>query len=142
MNLFLRQHEKMEYRGVEPLASTMRMLRAPNCANTPYQYYITYFFRRKEKFLKKIRVQNGQKILKTLTACYLGFITQTIAANFAPLLFLRFRIMRGSRADRTCISTRPAVRASGRYYRECRHLRGWKRLDRSTVQPDCRGLSF
>ena len=26
----------MEYRGVEPLASTMRMLRAPNCANTPY----------------------------------------------------------------------------------------------------------
>lgn len=27
---------------------------------------------------------------KTLTACYLGFITQAIAANFAPLLFLRF----------------------------------------------------
>ena len=38
----------MEHRGFEPLASTMRMLRAPNCANTPYQYYITYFFRRKE----------------------------------------------------------------------------------------------
>ena len=27
---------------------------------------------------------------KTLIACYLGFITQAIAANFAPLLFLTF----------------------------------------------------
>ena len=27
---------------------------------------------------------------KTKRACYLGFITQAIAANFAPLLFLRF----------------------------------------------------
>ncbi len=27
---------------------------------------------------------------KTKTACYLGFVTQAIAANFAPLLFLRF----------------------------------------------------
>ena len=27
---------------------------------------------------------------RTLLACYLGFITQAIAANFAPLLFLRF----------------------------------------------------
>ena len=27
---------------------------------------------------------------KTLTACYLGFITQAICANFAPLLFLKF----------------------------------------------------
>lgn len=27
---------------------------------------------------------------KTLTACYLGFITQAICANFAPLLFLTF----------------------------------------------------
>lgn len=26
---------------------------------------------------------------KTLLACYLGFITQAIAANFAPLLFLK-----------------------------------------------------
>ncbi len=28
---------------------------------------------------------------KTLIACYLGFITQAISANFAPLLFLTFR---------------------------------------------------
>ena len=28
---------------------------------------------------------------KTLITCYLGFITQAIVANFAPLLFLRFR---------------------------------------------------
>ena len=27
---------------------------------------------------------------KTKTACYMGFITQAIAANFAPLLFLKF----------------------------------------------------
>lgn len=27
---------------------------------------------------------------KTLRACYLGFVTQAIAANFAPLLFLKF----------------------------------------------------
>lgn len=33
-----------------------------------------------------------QKIYKkTLAACYLGFVTQAIAANFAPLLFLTFR---------------------------------------------------
>ncbi len=28
---------------------------------------------------------------QTLTACYLGFVTQAITANFAPLLFLTFR---------------------------------------------------
>ena len=31
------------------------------------------------------------RIEKTLAACYLGFITQAIAANFAPLLFLTFQ---------------------------------------------------
>ena len=28
---------------------------------------------------------------KTLFACYLGFVTQAISANFAPLLFLTFK---------------------------------------------------
>lgn len=28
---------------------------------------------------------------KTLIACYLGFITQAISANFVPLLFLTFK---------------------------------------------------
>jgi fucose permease len=28
---------------------------------------------------------------KTLIACYLGFITQAISANFTPLLFLTFK---------------------------------------------------
>ncbi len=28
---------------------------------------------------------------KTLIACYLGFITQAISANLAPLLFLTFK---------------------------------------------------
>ncbi len=30
------------------------------------------------------------KYRKTLLACYLGFVTQAITANFAPLLFLTF----------------------------------------------------
>ena len=29
---------ELEYTGFEPVASTMRMLRAPNCANTPKTY--------------------------------------------------------------------------------------------------------
>ena len=33
----------------------------------------------------------NRKYRKTLAACYLGFITQAIAANFAPLLFLTFQ---------------------------------------------------
>ena len=32
----------------------------------------------------------NRKYNKTLLACYLGFITQAICANFAPLLFLKF----------------------------------------------------
>ncbi len=34
--------------------------------------------------------KNTPNYNKTKTACYLGFITQAIAANFAPLLFLKF----------------------------------------------------
>ena len=34
--------------------------------------------------------KNIKNYKKTLTACYLGFITQAITANFAPLLFLKF----------------------------------------------------
>ena len=33
----------------------------------------------------------NRKYQKTLGACYLGFVTQAIAANFAPLLFLTFQ---------------------------------------------------
>lgn len=36
-----------------------------------------------------------KKYQKTLYTCYLGFITQAIAANFAPLLFLRFNYQYG-----------------------------------------------
>ena len=32
---------------------------------------------------------------KTLTACYLGFVTQAISANFTPLLFLTFKSVYG-----------------------------------------------
>ncbi len=44
----------VEYTGFEPVASTMRMLRAPNCANTPCHDYITKLLIRKEKFQKKL----------------------------------------------------------------------------------------
>nr|MCR5811173.1 MFS transporter [Lachnospiraceae bacterium] len=33
----------------------------------------------------------SSKYRKTLLACYLGFVTQAITANFAPLLFLTFK---------------------------------------------------
>lgn len=33
----------------------------------------------------------SRKYQKTLVACYLGFVTQAIVANFAPLLFLTFQ---------------------------------------------------
>ena len=39
---------------------------------------------------KELAGSDKGKYRKTLTACYLGFITQAIAANFAPLLFLTF----------------------------------------------------
>ena len=38
---------------------------------------------------KKINSKPNYK--KTLIACYLGFITQAITANFTPLLFLTFK---------------------------------------------------
>ena len=42
---------RMEYTGFEPVASTMRMLRAPNCANTPrLNYYITKNIKMEEFF--------------------------------------------------------------------------------------------
>lgn len=37
---------------------------------------------------------------KTLVACYLGFVTQAISANFAPLLFLTFRDNYGITLDK------------------------------------------
>lgn len=36
-------------------------------------------------------MRKAKNYKKTLIACYLGFITQAIAANFAPLLFLTFK---------------------------------------------------
>ena len=47
------------------------------------QLYIT-----QRKSTEKIMEKPNYK--KTLKACYLGFITQAICANFAPLLFLTF----------------------------------------------------
>ena len=44
---------------------------------------------------------------KTLVACYLGFVTQAISANFAPLLFLTFKNTYGITLDK--ISMIPMV---------------------------------
>ncbi len=46
---------KMEHTGFEPVASTMRMLRAPNCANAPYRQYTILFFKCKF-FLSAFRI--------------------------------------------------------------------------------------
>ena len=40
---------------------------------------------------KAISMTGRPNYKKTLTACYLGFVTQAIAANFTPLLFLTFK---------------------------------------------------
>ena len=40
---------------------------------------------------------------RTLTACYLGIITQAISANFAPLLFLTFRSAYGIPLERIAL---------------------------------------
>ena len=45
--------------------------------------------------------QNNYK--KTLTACYLGFATQAISANFAPLLFLTFKSTYGITLEKIAI---------------------------------------
>lgn len=39
---------------------------------------------------EETKMNTGKNYRKTLWACYLGFITQAISANFAPLLFLTF----------------------------------------------------
>ncbi len=40
---------------------------------------------------------------KTLTACYLGFVTQAISANYAPLLFLTFKSTYGIGLEKIAI---------------------------------------
>ena len=46
---------------------------------------------------------NQKNYQKTLIACYLGFVTQAITANFAPLLFLTFRSTYGITLDKIAI---------------------------------------
>lgn len=49
----------------------------------------------------------NRKYQKTLVACYLGFVTQAISANFAPLLFLTFQNIYGISLEK--ISLIPVV---------------------------------
>ncbi len=41
----------MEHTGFEPVASTMRMLRAPNCANAPELYLLYHMKNKKSLFI-------------------------------------------------------------------------------------------
>lgn len=53
-----------------------------------------------------MRVNNMSKkpnYKKTLTACYLGFVTQAISANFTPLLFLTFKSTYGITLDKIAL---------------------------------------
>lgn len=49
---------------------------------------------------KGVVMTNQKKYKKTLIACYLGFVTQAISANFAPLLFLTFKSTYGITLDK------------------------------------------
>ncbi len=46
---------------------------------------------------------NTKNYKKTLLACYLGFVTQAISANFTPLLFLTFRGSFGITLDKIAL---------------------------------------
>ena len=46
---------------------------------------------------------NQKNYKKTLIACYLGFVTQAISANFVPLLFLTFRDSYGITLDKIAL---------------------------------------
>jgi fucose permease len=48
-------------------------------------------------------MQGKPEYRRTLTACYLGIITQAISANFAPLLFLTFRSAYGIPLERIAL---------------------------------------
>ena len=52
---------------------------------------LDYTPRRLHAYLKGIIMTIQKNYKKTLIACYLGFVTQAISANFVPLLFLTFR---------------------------------------------------
>ena len=41
-----------------------------------------------------------KKYKQTLIACYLGFVTQAISANFTPLLFITFKSAYGITLDK------------------------------------------
>lgn len=46
---------------------------------------------------------NKRNYKRTLIACYLGFVTQAISANFTPLLFLTFKSTYGITLDRIAL---------------------------------------
>lgn len=53
--------------------------------------------------MTKSNMTKSQNYKKTLIACYFGFITQSISANFTPLLFLTFRTAYGISLERIAL---------------------------------------
>ena len=53
--------------------------------------------------MTKSDMTKSQNYKKTLIACYFGFITQSISANFTPLLFLTFRTAYGISLERIAL---------------------------------------
>ena len=51
----------VEYRGVEPLASTMRMSRATNCANTPCKFCLNSIARRAKKSKRELKKECSEE---------------------------------------------------------------------------------
>ena len=62
----------MEHTGFEPVTSTMRMWRAPSCANAPYQddeVILTQFF----KLCKKKRIEKQKRRLACSLLDFTGY---------------------------------------------------------------------
>ena len=86
---------------------------------------------------------------KTLIACYLGFVTQAISANFTPLLFLTFKnlcsFVSGAIRSRACFNGYSAWNASCFLcrYSDCSHPLCYGQWSYWSIsKPDCGSLSF
>lgn len=65
------------------------------CFFDRHEYIMSLHLMRGRTFRRVSNMTENRKYQKTLVACYLGFVTQAISANFAPLLFLTFQNIYG-----------------------------------------------
>ena len=61
------------------------------CSFDRHEYIMSLHPMRGRTFRRVSTMTENRKYQKTLVACYLGFVTQAISANFAPLLYLTFQ---------------------------------------------------